>query len=105
MMKLLTTNMPPRLISLRFGAYLLAAAVLAGTIVLGLKGWRIYGAVQQLRADSMVLETLARAPQAGPEGGATAALEQLRRDLRTLHGEAAPLLPVTRYLGWVPTYG
>lgn len=70
------------------------------------KGWLIYGKAQAVRADARALQGLAQGPfdraaaeRLGP------LLAQTRTDTSALRAEAALLLPITPYLGWVPRYG
>ncbi len=71
---------------------------------LGIKGWRIYGQVQVLRAD---LQTLTRITYSTDMEitPVTTQLAQTRTHLDDLRAEVRPLLPLTPYLGWLPRYG
>lgn len=73
-------------------------------VVLGIKGWRIYGQVQVVRAD---MQTLMRITDSADMEGTpvTARLAQTRIHLDNLRTEVRPLLPLTPYLGWLPRYG
>lgn len=85
---------------------LVALLLLALLALAGFKGWRLYAAARAFREDARAIEAQARAgmsreslAQLGPR------LAQARADAMALRGEAAPLLPLAPYLGWVPTYG
>jgi hypothetical protein len=106
-MKLLpTTIISPWKNIRRYGKYLLLTTLMAGVLALGLKGWRVYLAAQQLRADAQLLETLISSSQGATDiAGAEALLGVLRRDIRALRDEAALFFPVIRHLDWAPTYG
>jgi hypothetical protein len=80
--------------------------VLAIPALLLFKGWRLYTATQELRADVRAIEALAQpAPDRQALAALGPALSKARADAASLQIEAWPLLPLTRYLGWVPGYG
>jgi hypothetical protein len=73
---------------------------------LGWKGWRIYTLGQAFRDDVQTLQQMAR----GNVNAETLAdvqplLASARQHATALRSEAAPFLPLTRQMGWVPTYG
>jgi hypothetical protein len=90
----------------RWRGLLLLSIVAAALALAGFKGWRLYQRAQALRVDLRSIQALAPSK---PDRRTLAALgpllSQTRADTAALHDEAAPLLPLTRYLGWVPTYG
>jgi hypothetical protein len=81
-------------------------ALVAALLVWGYKGWRIYSHAQATFDDMRGIEALLEGPRSaqvlrdlGP------LLLKSRADVGALRAEVAPLLPLTAYLGWVPTYG
>ncbi|MBK9713244.1 MAG: DUF4012 domain-containing protein [Kouleothrix sp.] len=96
----------PRGSLLRRGGLLIALVVVVALAGLAVKGWRIYGRAQALRGDVRALESLARgAPDRAALTALGPQLATTRADAAALRAEAAPLLPLTRYLGWLPRYG
>lgn len=90
----------------RSRAAIVAAFVLLALAAIAVKGWRVYGGAQTVRED---LRAIQAAAGAGMDGPAIARLGELlaktRADTAALREEAAPLLQLTPYLGWVPVYG
>jgi Protein of unknown function (DUF4012) len=80
--------------------------VLVGLVALGIKSWRMYTTFRALRSDIQAVEALIRSK---PDTTALAALGPMlsstRGDASALRGEAAPLFPIMRQLGWVPSVG
>lgn len=85
---------------------MLIGAVLIVLAVLGLKGWRISTLGQTLQQDLHTLEALSE-PPIGQQRLATLGpvLIRLRDNAAALRAEAAPFVPLGRWLGWVPGYG
>ena len=82
---------------------ILVAVALA---LLGLKGWQLYSGVRAVRDDLRSLATLAQSqPNRSTLSSLGPLLAKARDDTATLRAEAGPLLPLSRYLGWVPVYG
>ncbi|MEM7113149.1 MAG: DUF4012 domain-containing protein [Chloroflexota bacterium] len=84
--------------------------ILAGFLLLfawlGLKGWRIYQAVQSLLAAQGEAElVLAGDPREADPEALEALLHGVRQDVVVLRDEAAVFMPLTPYLGWVPQLG
>ncbi len=93
----------------RFLTYLgllIVALVLAWLVVKANRVYRIYQGIAPHLAN---LQAIASAGPANPNELDLAQLEDGLRNtatgLETLHEELRPFLPLTRYLGWVPTYG
>lgn len=73
---------------------------------LGLKTWRIYQVGQDLLATQAEVETLMAdgLTNIDPDR-AEALIMETRQDIKTLKKETAVFMPLTPYLGWVPTVG
>ena len=90
----------------KYALILILTAVFLLILALGVKGWRIYQATNRLLALQTDVEALM-------DGGLTAVdpdtAEQLildsRRDILLIQSEAAPLLAIAPYLGWLPEVG
>lgn len=76
------------------------------SIWLGWKGWRTYTLAQALRSDVQALQQHASST---PDAETLPALQALAGSARThaaaLRDETHLFLPLTRHMGWVPTYG
>lgn len=84
----------------------LAILVVLVCIALGSKGWQLYTIARPLLTD---VRTVATQLNAHPTPATLVALQpvlaRIRSRTATLQREAAPLFPLTRWLGWVPVYG
>jgi hypothetical protein len=87
------------------GRQLLAIIALVVIVILGLKGWQLFTLVQALRQDVQSLERIMQTPASITNGALGPQLARFRAHAITLRSAAAPLFPITRQLGWVPTYG
>jgi hypothetical protein len=75
-------------------------------IWLGWKGWRISTLAQALRDDAQALQQAASgSPDIDMLEDIQPLLANARQHATALRSEAALFLPLTRYMGWVPTYG
>ena len=82
------------------------ATMLVGIGLTAAKGYRMYQRLQTVRADVEQVQGLKLAalqPEALNQGGSL--LDKTDRDVAALRAEAAPWLPITRQLGWVPVHG
>jgi hypothetical protein len=86
---------------------LLIAGCLVLLIALGIKGWHIYHHAQQVRRDVHALTTFTPVPtdHAATIARLSGLLRNTRSSAQQLQAEAEPLLPITHYLGGVPSYG
>lgn len=84
----------------------LAILVVLVCIALGSKGWQLYTIARPLLTD---VRTVATQLNTHPTPATLVALQPVLARIRSrtamLQREAAPLLPLTRWLGWVPVYG
>lgn len=73
---------------------------------LGLKTWRIYQVGQDLLARQAEVETLmVNGPTNIDPDRTESLILETRQDIKTLKKETAVFMPLTPYLGWVPTVG
>lgn len=73
---------------------------------LGLKGWRLYRAVDSLQAAQPKIEALlADGVTALDPQEASMIIADMRRDVVTIRSETAVFMPFTRFFGWLPRYG
>jgi len=86
---------------LAWGLILLGLLILLiGLVVIGLQ---LLGHARSLQSHLRQLEQMAADPAALDAAGQH--LGGMRRDLEAIQSLAGPLLPATRLLGWLPTYG
>lgn len=85
--------------------YLVLLILLAALIGAALKGWQLYTDIQALRQDAAELATVVAQPDLPQITGLGPLLARTRSDAQNLRDAAAPLLPITRWLGWLPRYG
>lgn len=78
---------------------------LAIVLLAAYKGIRLYSLAQALRSDLAAIGASAQTPSLAALPVLRAQVAKARADARDLQGEAQPLLPITRRLGWVPRYG
>ena len=77
------------------------AAVLAGT-----KLYHIFRAIRAVQADMQALQAMdLTSLQSETLQDASPALSKMHADLLILQAEASPFFPLSRRLGWIPTYG
>lgn len=90
----------------RLPLILLLAGVLVLFLAAGLKGWRLFGLAQSFQGYQAQAETLAAdgVMNVDPDQ-AEALVYNLRRDVVALEREVGYLLPLGRYLTWVPRVG
>ncbi len=98
------TRHTPALARLR--ARHLLALIAAACLLLGaIKGWRIYSRAEALRQDAAELSEAATRPELARIETLGPLLARTHANAQALRDEAAPLLPITHYLGWLPRYG
>ena len=84
----------------------LAWLILVALVVLAaLKGWQLYTHTQALRQDVAEITTVVTQPDLTHLTGLGPLLARTRSDVQNLRDTAAPLLPMTDWLGWLPRYG
>jgi hypothetical protein len=80
--------------------------ILVGIVLLvGYKSVRVYILTQRLRGDLAAIEAAAQTQSLANLPALHALIHIARDDAHALRDEAIPLLPFTRWLGWVPYYG
>lgn len=80
--------------------------LLAGIVIIGVKGWQVYGLFKVTKEDISELQGLNLTsfdPDKLERAGAL--LEKSNKDATALRAEAAPWLWVSDGMGWVPKYG
>ena len=84
--------------------------VLLGTLLLllafgGYRAWRVWGLMHSLQDRLNELQAVADGSTGAGLGEAGDSLRGAYADLETLQGETGFLMPLTRFLGWVPGVG
>jgi len=89
--------------------YLGLLIIALALVFLTIKATRVYRIYQDMAPQIASLQAVASVASTNPSELDLAQLEDSLRNtatgLEALHEELRPFLPLTRYLGWVPTYG
>ena len=85
---------------------LVLVIILAGMILIGVKGWQVYQIVQVVNGDFSNLEKLdISSLNSGSLEQVGTLLDKTHIDIETLHGQVQPWLGLGKALGWLPVYG